>query len=164
MNIKSSSLLKVSLKTAALEDYPKLIDGLKKLNKSDPSVEIFAQENGDVILSTCGEVHLERCIRDLEETLAKVPIKVSEPIISFRETLIYRNWKEINYKKLNKEQENKEKEKTYKENEANESEEEEKKDYGEGAEIINVMEDQKDLEEMRFILYYYLFFKLIIIL
>jgi len=58
--------LKVSVKTETLEDYPKLIDGLKKLNKSDPSLEVYAQENGDVILATCGEVHLERCVRDLE--------------------------------------------------------------------------------------------------
>lgn len=31
------ALLKVALNTNNLEDYPKLIDGLKKLNKSDPA-------------------------------------------------------------------------------------------------------------------------------
>jgi ribosome assembly protein 1 len=35
------------------------------LNKADPALEVYAKENGDWILSTCGEVHLERCITDL---------------------------------------------------------------------------------------------------
>jgi translation elongation factor EF-G len=50
--------LKVSINSKNLEDQPKLIEGLKKLNKSDPSVEIYSHENGDIILGTCGEVHL----------------------------------------------------------------------------------------------------------
>lgn len=41
-----------------LDDYPKLIEGLKKLNRSDPSVEVYTKENGDLVLSCCGEVHL----------------------------------------------------------------------------------------------------------
>jgi Translation elongation factors (GTPases) len=34
------SLLKVAVSTQDLNDYPKLITGLKKLNKSDPSLEV----------------------------------------------------------------------------------------------------------------------------
>ena len=37
---------------------------------------------------TAGEVHLERCIRDLKETYAKVEVMVSSPIVPFRETII----------------------------------------------------------------------------
>jgi ribosome assembly protein 1 len=32
-------------------------------------------------------LHLERCLRDLRETFAKVPIRVSPPIVAFRETI-----------------------------------------------------------------------------
>lgn len=45
--------------------------------------------NGDVILATCGQVHLERCITDLEE-MTEVEVKTSEPIVSFKETIIYK--------------------------------------------------------------------------
>lgn len=68
--------MKVSLTTYKLDDSVNLIEGLKKLNKSDPSVEVFTESNGDIILSTCGQVHKERCINDLEGTMAKVKIIV----------------------------------------------------------------------------------------
>jgi ribosome assembly protein 1 len=91
-------LLKVSINTELIEDYPALVEGLKKLNKSDPSVEVYTSSKGDLILSTCGEVHLERCINDLEKTLALVKVRYSEPIVSFKETIIYNNILEINNK------------------------------------------------------------------
>jgi translation elongation factor EF-G len=34
------------------------MEGLKKLNKSDPSVDVYIESTGDIILNTCGEVHL----------------------------------------------------------------------------------------------------------
>jgi ribosome assembly protein 1 len=55
---------------------PILIEGIKKLNRSDPAVEYYVQENGEHILVTSGEVHLERCVKDLEEVFAKVKFKV----------------------------------------------------------------------------------------
>ena len=74
-------------------------EGLKKLNKSDPSTEVSVAKNGDIILSTCG-VHLERCITDLENIFALVPVKRSEPIINFRETITWANPAEGNNEKL----------------------------------------------------------------
>ena len=44
-------------------------------------------------------MHLEKCIIDIEETFSKVKVKVSEPIVSFRETISYDNIKELNNKK-----------------------------------------------------------------
>ena len=67
-----------------------LIKGLKLLNQSDPCVEIYVQENGEHILCTAGEVHLQRCIDDLEQRFAMIPVNVSPPIIPFRETIVPR--------------------------------------------------------------------------
>ncbi len=54
VEVLAKGILKVALTTASLDNQPKLIEGLKKLNKSDPSVEVFTQANGDIILATCG--------------------------------------------------------------------------------------------------------------
>jgi elongation factor 2 len=35
-----------------------------------------------------GELHLEICLKDLEEDHACIPIKVSDPVVSYRETVI----------------------------------------------------------------------------
>jgi ribosome assembly protein 1 len=74
-----------------VDDMDALKNGLIKLNKSDPSVQFFVNKKGEFILSTCGEVHLERCIKDLNDDFCPgVELTVSEPIIEFRETIINR--------------------------------------------------------------------------
>ena len=65
---------------------------IKKLNRSDPAVEYYLQSNGEHILVTSGEVHLERCLKDLEENLAKVKINISAPIVNFKEGLSNLNY------------------------------------------------------------------------
>ena len=65
-----------------------LISGLHLLNQADANVQVFLNDKGEHILLTAGEVHLERCIRDLKETYAQVEVNVSSPIVPFRETII----------------------------------------------------------------------------
>jgi ribosome assembly protein 1 len=55
---QTKSILKVSITTPNFENSHKMLEGLKKLNKSDPSVDVYIEQNGDIVLSTCGEVHL----------------------------------------------------------------------------------------------------------
>ena len=40
------------------------------------------------MLVTAGEVHLQRCIDDLEERYAHIKVHVSAPIVPFRESII----------------------------------------------------------------------------
>jgi len=44
-------------------------------------------QRGEHVLAAAGEVHLERCIKDLEERFAKVQLEVSKPLVSFKETI-----------------------------------------------------------------------------
>ena len=62
--------------------------GLKLLNIADPCVEIINSVTGELVVAACGEVHLQKCLDDLEKYYAKCPVKPSEPIVPFRETLI----------------------------------------------------------------------------
>jgi ribosome assembly protein 1 len=67
---------------------PELVQGLRLLNQADPCVEVVVQSTGEHILMTAGELHLERCIKDLRERFAKIDIRVSPPIVPFRETIV----------------------------------------------------------------------------
>ena len=69
-------------------DMPKLVRGLKLLNQSDPCVETFQQQTGEHVILTAGELHLERCLKDLRERFARVEIQASAPIVPFRETAV----------------------------------------------------------------------------
>lgn len=50
-----------------LADLPKLVKVLKRLAKSDPMVQCIIEESGEHILAGTGELHLEICLKDLEE-------------------------------------------------------------------------------------------------
>ncbi|OBZ65016.1 Elongation factor 2 [Grifola frondosa] len=62
----------VEVKNAA--DLPKLVEGLKRLSKSDPCVQPWISETGEHIITGAGELHLEICSKDLQEDHAGVPL------------------------------------------------------------------------------------------
>ena len=51
--------------------------------------QVVIQESGEHVLITAGEIHLQRCLQDLRENYAKIEINVSQPIVPFRETIIW---------------------------------------------------------------------------
>lgn len=63
------------------------MEGLKRLAKSDPMVQCIFEESGEHIIAGAGELHLEICLKDLEEDHACIPIKKSDPVVSYRETV-----------------------------------------------------------------------------
>jgi len=45
------------------------------------------EESGEHIVAGAGELHLEICLKDLEEDHACIPLKKSDPVVSYRETV-----------------------------------------------------------------------------
>jgi len=87
MKFSVSPVVKVAVEAKNPADLPKLVEGLKRLSKSDPMVVIETCESGEHIIAGAGELHLEICLKDLEEDHACVPIKKSDPVVSYRETI-----------------------------------------------------------------------------
>lgn len=50
-------------------------------------VQIFSEESGEHIIAGAGELHLEICLKDLEEDHACIPIVKTDPVVSYRETV-----------------------------------------------------------------------------
>merc|ERR1719181_1517343 len=67
MKYSVSPVVKVSVKPKDGKDLPKLVEGLKKLSKSDPLVVCSTEESGEHIIAGCGELHVEICLKDLRE-------------------------------------------------------------------------------------------------
>lgn len=89
MKFSVSPVVRVAVEPKNAADLPKLVEGLKRLSKSDPLVQITIEESGEHIVAGAGELHLEICIKDLqEEYMSGAELKVSEPVVSFRETVI----------------------------------------------------------------------------
>eukprot|EP00817_Percolomonadidae_sp_ATCC50343_P002464 CAMPEP_0117422852 /NCGR_PEP_ID=MMETSP0758-20121206/3606_1 /TAXON_ID=63605 /ORGANISM="Percolomonas cosmopolitus, Strain AE-1 (ATCC 50343)" /LENGTH=818 /DNA_ID=CAMNT_0005205715 /DNA_START=59 /DNA_END=2515 /DNA_ORIENTATION=+ len=87
MKYSVSAVVQKSVEPKHPRDLPKLVEGLKRLAKSDPLVEITYSESGEHIVAGAGELHLEICMKDLRE-LAGVEITEGKPVVSFRETVI----------------------------------------------------------------------------
>lgn len=84
-----SPVVRVAVEVKNAADLPKLVEGLKRLAKSDPLVLIISnEETGENIVAGAGELHLEICLKDLQDDFMKgAPIKISDPVVSYRETV-----------------------------------------------------------------------------
>lgn len=87
MKFSVSPVVQRSVEVKNANDLPKLVEGLKRLSKSDPCVLTFINESGDHIVAGAGELHLEICLKDLEEDHAGVPLRISDPVVSYRESV-----------------------------------------------------------------------------
>ncbi|CAG2119813.1 unnamed protein product, partial [Medioppia subpectinata] len=67
MKFSVSPVVRVAVEPKNPADLPKLVEGLKRLAKSDPMVQCIIEESGEHIVAGAGELHLEICLKDLEE-------------------------------------------------------------------------------------------------
>ncbi|KAL5257171.1 hypothetical protein ACHWQZ_G012192 [Mnemiopsis leidyi] len=87
MKFSVSPVVRVAVEPKNPQDLPKLVEGLKRLAKSDPMVQCFNESSGEHIIAGAGELHLEICLKDLEEDHACIPIKKSDPVVSYKESI-----------------------------------------------------------------------------
>ncbi|XP_038071560.1 elongation factor 2-like [Patiria miniata] len=87
MKFSVSPVVRVAVEAKDPSQLPKLVEGLKRLSKSDPMVQCIIEESGEHIVAGAGELHLEICLKDLEEDHACIPLKKSLPVVSYRETV-----------------------------------------------------------------------------
>merc|ERR1712160_209344 len=87
MKYRVTTVVKVAVKPKDGKDLPKLVEGLKKLSKSDPLVVCTTEESGEHVIAGCGELHVEICLKDLREEYAQCDFIMSDPVVSYRETV-----------------------------------------------------------------------------
>lgn len=87
MKFSVSPVVRVAVKVKNPNDLPKLVEGLKRLSKSDPCVLCYTAETGEHIVAGAGELHLEICLKDLEEDHAGVPLITGDPVVQYCETM-----------------------------------------------------------------------------
>ena len=89
LTVQSAPIYKVACAAENPVMIPKMIRGLGLLSKADAAVEVTVAPTGEYLIGAIGELHLERCLKDLEDRFCRgVPLLVSEPIVAFKETLV----------------------------------------------------------------------------
>ncbi|GFS41781.1 translation elongation factor 2 [Trichonephila inaurata madagascariensis] len=78
---------RVPVELQHLSDLPKLEDVLKRLEKPDPTIQCITEEPGKYIVAGTEELHLEICLKDLEENHTCIPLKKNDPIVVIPERM-----------------------------------------------------------------------------
>ncbi|KAF0921027.1 hypothetical protein E2562_038229 [Oryza meyeriana var. granulata] len=103
MKFSVSPVVRKSVACKNASELPKLVEGLKRLAKSDPLVVCTIEESGEHVIAGVGQLHLEICLKDLEEDfMGGTEIIVGPPIITYRETVIKNSCRTVMSKSPNK--------------------------------------------------------------
>lgn len=89
--IHNKPIVRVAIEPQNPAKLFKLERGLALLAKADPVLEWYVDDDsGELIVCVAGELHLERCLQDLEKRFAPgCEVVIKEPVIPFREGLSY---------------------------------------------------------------------------
>lgn len=84
----NAPIVRVALEPTNPGDLDKMIRGLRLLEQADPAVLYEQLESGEHVILTAGELHLERCLKDLRERFARCEIQAGEAIVPYREGIV----------------------------------------------------------------------------
>jgi U5 small nuclear ribonucleoprotein component len=81
------SVFKVAVEPINPSELPKMLDGLRKVNKSYPLITTKVEESGEHVILGTGELYMDCVLHDLRRLYADMEIKVSDPVTRFCETV-----------------------------------------------------------------------------
>ncbi|KXN85686.1 hypothetical protein AN958_10869 [Leucoagaricus sp. SymC.cos] len=84
----TESVLKIAIEPIAPSELPKMLAGLRSINKSYPLISTKVEESGEHVLIGTGELYLDCVMHDLRRLFSEIEIKVSDPVVKFCETVL----------------------------------------------------------------------------
>lgn len=85
---QTRSVVKIATEPLNPSELPKMVEGLRKVNKSYPLAVTKVEESGEHTILGTGEIYLDSLMKDLRELYAEVEVKVADPVVSFCETVV----------------------------------------------------------------------------
>ena len=82
------AVFKVAVEPINPSELPKMLDGLRKINKTYPLVTTKVEESGEHIILGTGELYMDCVLHDLRRLYAEMELKVSDPVTRFCETVV----------------------------------------------------------------------------
>eukprot|EP00928_Gymnodinium_smaydae_P051093 TRINITY_DN3461_c0_g3_i1.p1 TRINITY_DN3461_c0_g3~~TRINITY_DN3461_c0_g3_i1.p1 ORF type:complete len:982 (+),score=242.25 TRINITY_DN3461_c0_g3_i1:77-3022(+) len=81
-------VIKVAIEPLQPSELPKMVDGLRKIDKAYPMAKTKVEESGEHVISGTGEVYLDCILHDLRRLYGDLEIKVADPVVEFCETVV----------------------------------------------------------------------------
>ncbi|KAF1743702.1 hypothetical protein MXB_5574, partial [Myxobolus squamalis] len=85
----TQSIVKIAVEPVNPSELPKMLDGLRKVNKSYPLLITRVEESGEHVVFGTGELYLDCVLHDLRRMYSQSEeIRVADPIVTFCETVV----------------------------------------------------------------------------
>ena len=88
LKFNTQSVIKIAVEPVNPSELPKMLDGLRKVNKSYPLLNNRVEESGEHVILGTGELYLDCVMHDLRKMYSEIDIKVADPVVSFCETVV----------------------------------------------------------------------------
>uniref|UniRef100_A0A383VQF5 SNU114 homolog n=1 Tax=Tetradesmus obliquus TaxID=3088 RepID=A0A383VQF5_TETOB len=88
LRFQTRSVMKIATEPLQPSELPKMVEGLRKINKSYPLAVTRVEESGEHTLLGTGELYLDSIMKDLREMYADIEVKVADPVVAFCETVV----------------------------------------------------------------------------
>ncbi|GAB6026747.1 U5 small nuclear ribonucleoprotein component [Chamberlinius hualienensis] len=88
LKFNTLSVIKIAVEPVNPSELPKMLDGLRKVNKSYPLLQTKVEESGEHVILGTGELYLDCVMHDLRKMYSEIDIKVADPVVSFCETVV----------------------------------------------------------------------------
>eukprot|EP00057_Strongylocentrotus_purpuratus_P033974 XP_793465.4 PREDICTED: 116 kDa U5 small nuclear ribonucleoprotein component [Strongylocentrotus purpuratus] len=88
LKFNTTSVIKIACEPVNPSELPKMLDGLRKVNKSYPLITTKVEESGEHVLLGTGELYLDCVMHDLRKMYSEIDIKVADPVVAFCETVV----------------------------------------------------------------------------
>eukprot|EP00746_Dinoflagellata_sp_MGD_P158715 gnl/MRDRNA2_/MRDRNA2_86537_c0_seq1.p1 gnl/MRDRNA2_/MRDRNA2_86537_c0~~gnl/MRDRNA2_/MRDRNA2_86537_c0_seq1.p1 ORF type:complete len:951 (+),score=29.48 gnl/MRDRNA2_/MRDRNA2_86537_c0_seq1:41-2854(+) len=88
LEIQYPPAMKIAIEPLNPSDLPKMVDGLRKIDRSYPLVATKVEESGENVISGSGELYFDCLMNDLRELYSGIEIKISDPLVALSETIL----------------------------------------------------------------------------
>uniref|UniRef100_A0A7S4G8L4 Tr-type G domain-containing protein n=1 Tax=Eutreptiella gymnastica TaxID=73025 RepID=A0A7S4G8L4_9EUGL len=88
INFSTLSVVKIAVEPLHPSELPKMVDGLRSINKTYPLSVTKVEESGEHIIVGTGEMYMDSIMHDLRKMYADIEVKVADPVVSFCETVV----------------------------------------------------------------------------
>ena len=76
LKFNTQSIIKIAVEPVNPSELPKMLDGLRKVNKSYPLLSTRVEESGEHVILGTGELYLDCVMHDLRKMYSEIDIKV----------------------------------------------------------------------------------------
>ena len=87
IRFNNNSVVKIACEPLIPSELPKMLEGIRKVNKSYPILHTKVEESGEHVLIGTGELYLDCVLHDLRQLYGEIEVKVSDTSVSFCETV-----------------------------------------------------------------------------